>query len=352
MALESATYLEGLVTTNPVGATDSRRAGDDHLRLIKTVLKNTFPGFDQAQAKAKINATSAPGVGDDTADGFAPGSFWIDVTNDKVYVCLDATGGAAIWREVLLNGSTIGDCYFKFSSSTQLLLMPFNGNKILINGEIRTIPSVGVALGTGGLSANTVYLVFAYWTGSAIALEVASLATGYVQSATFGVYTKNGDATRTLVGMCRTNGSTQFYDDGFDIGVLSWFNKRKKIVQRTAPTSGTFVTSAGTYTQVTPVTQVNALNWSGFLVRARLNGMGYGSAGAVNLSAAVGRDGVAQGSPSTSSAHATNYYCVASGDDYGALSEGNHVFDARIATNGAQITIPANSLAFIVEVEG
>ena len=42
MALESATYIDGLVITNPTGS-DSISQGDDHIRLIKKVLKNTFP---------------------------------------------------------------------------------------------------------------------------------------------------------------------------------------------------------------------------------------------------------------------------------------------------------------------
>tara|TARA_R110000824_G_scaffold159936_2_gene334540 strand:- start:273 stop:857 length:585 start_codon:yes stop_codon:yes gene_type:complete len=42
MALESATYIDGLVITNPAGS-DSISQGDDHIRLIKKVLKNTFP---------------------------------------------------------------------------------------------------------------------------------------------------------------------------------------------------------------------------------------------------------------------------------------------------------------------
>lgn len=42
MGLESATYVDDLITSNP-NATDSRGQGDDHLRLIKTALKGTFP---------------------------------------------------------------------------------------------------------------------------------------------------------------------------------------------------------------------------------------------------------------------------------------------------------------------
>lgn len=43
MALESATYISDLVSTNPVNSTDSVGAGDDHIRLLKTTIKATFP---------------------------------------------------------------------------------------------------------------------------------------------------------------------------------------------------------------------------------------------------------------------------------------------------------------------
>lgn len=47
MGLETGTYLDDLVVTNPT-TTDKRRQGDDHLRLLKTVLKNSFPNVDGA----------------------------------------------------------------------------------------------------------------------------------------------------------------------------------------------------------------------------------------------------------------------------------------------------------------
>lgn len=44
MALESATYINDLVSTNPV-TTDPISQAQNHLVMIKTVLKNTFPSF-------------------------------------------------------------------------------------------------------------------------------------------------------------------------------------------------------------------------------------------------------------------------------------------------------------------
>lgn len=47
MGLESGSYINDLVITNPTGS-DGKNQGDDHLRLIKTADKNSFPGFTGA----------------------------------------------------------------------------------------------------------------------------------------------------------------------------------------------------------------------------------------------------------------------------------------------------------------
>lgn len=48
--------------------------------------------------KDNLAASAAPTADDDTGDGYAVGSFWLDTTADKAYVCLDATSTAAVWR--------------------------------------------------------------------------------------------------------------------------------------------------------------------------------------------------------------------------------------------------------------
>lgn len=51
MALETGSYIDSLVATNPT-ATDALAQADDHLRLIKSTIKNTFPSITGA-----VNAT-------------------------------------------------------------------------------------------------------------------------------------------------------------------------------------------------------------------------------------------------------------------------------------------------------
>lgn len=45
MGLEAGNFLEDLNVNNPDGALDTKAEGDDHIRLIKKALKQTFPGF-------------------------------------------------------------------------------------------------------------------------------------------------------------------------------------------------------------------------------------------------------------------------------------------------------------------
>ncbi len=50
--------------------------------------------------KHNFAAGAAPGVGDDSADGYSVGSMWFDTTNDEIYGCVDASEGAAVWKQL------------------------------------------------------------------------------------------------------------------------------------------------------------------------------------------------------------------------------------------------------------
>lgn len=61
MALESATYVDELVATNPV-AGDAVSTADDHLRLIKAVLLASFPNVSGAVAASDVELSYVDGV--------------------------------------------------------------------------------------------------------------------------------------------------------------------------------------------------------------------------------------------------------------------------------------------------
>ena len=67
MALESTTYIDGLVSTNPTG-TDARSQGDDHIRLVKSSVKATFPSLTGAVTATQVELNLLDGVTSTTAE--------------------------------------------------------------------------------------------------------------------------------------------------------------------------------------------------------------------------------------------------------------------------------------------
>lgn len=61
MPLETGTYISDLVATNPTNA-DFKNFGDDHLRLLKSVLKNSLPGVSGAVTATHTELNYVDGV--------------------------------------------------------------------------------------------------------------------------------------------------------------------------------------------------------------------------------------------------------------------------------------------------
>lgn len=74
--------------------------------------QNIRDAIDHIGRQNNWTATAAPTTGDDVDDGYSVGSRWIDVTNDKEYVCLDASSGAAVWTETTQSGGGGGSSTF------------------------------------------------------------------------------------------------------------------------------------------------------------------------------------------------------------------------------------------------
>ena len=70
MALETGNYIDDLVITNPT-ASDPISQGDDHLQLIKKVVKQSFPSVDGAVHA--IHPTST-----EPATSLTAGLMWFD----------------------------------------------------------------------------------------------------------------------------------------------------------------------------------------------------------------------------------------------------------------------------------
>ena len=67
MALESADWVTQLVSTNPVVG-DPVGQGDDHLRMLKTVLKNSFPSTSTTAIVPNVSGQTGKVLTNDGTD--------------------------------------------------------------------------------------------------------------------------------------------------------------------------------------------------------------------------------------------------------------------------------------------
>jgi len=114
-------------------------------------------------------------------------------------------------------------------SGANLVLIPFNGNRITINGSVCVIPAAGVSLAPTSLTPSVNYYIYAYMSGATLTLEAST--TTHATDATTGVEIKSGDASRALVGLARTVTGPAWSDAINARLVISWFNRRPRQCQ-------------------------------------------------------------------------------------------------------------------------
>lgn len=89
-------------------------------------------------------------------------------------------------------------CALVYGGSPRIVsLRRWGGNTVMIDGVVRTLPESGLNI-TAGTDATTVYNVYAYWTGSAVA--VIAVTSAPIWKTEWGYWCQNGNTARTYVG--------------------------------------------------------------------------------------------------------------------------------------------------------
>jgi hypothetical protein len=154
-------------------------------------------------------------------------------------------------------GPQHGRCRLALSGSN-LVLSPYAGNQLVINGSVSVIPDAGVSLAPTGLAAGTFYYIYAFMNAGTMTLEAST--TGHSTQAGTGVEIKTGDATRTLVGAAYTDAGPAWADTDTKRWVLSWFNRRTRSGSSafTALRSTTSTTNA----EISAEIRCNYISWA------------------------------------------------------------------------------------------
>jgi hypothetical protein len=137
-----------------------------------------------------------------------------------------------------------GECRLDYTSATLLTLSRYNGYRLIIDNAVCAIPAAGVTLAVTGLTALTLYYIYAAMSSGAMVLEAST--TAYATDSRNGVRVKSGDTTRTLVGLAYPIAGPAWADSATQRFVLSWYNQKEKLAYRgslgTLSTSSTSVT--------------------------------------------------------------------------------------------------------------
>lgn len=149
MGLESVTYISDLVATNPVGATDPKYQGDDHIRNIKSALLATFPNIDGAMTctQAELNVLDGVTAGTVTAskgivvDSNKDAGTFRNVTATSIFATTFDTNAAA--AGVTLAGVTLAAD--GTDSNISIIITPKGtGGLVLTSGNITLAASATI----------------------------------------------------------------------------------------------------------------------------------------------------------------------------------------------------------------
>lgn len=259
---------------------------------------------------------------------------WMNDVQENIIAVLTAAGITPVkgtYSQLLAALPVVaghGQCRLSVGSTTTLLLLPFNGRNVIVNGIPLQIPTAGITYTASGLAASTVYYVYLAGTTAAPVLNLST--TAYVTGAN-GVVVKSGDATQTLVGVVRTNASTQFVDSLASRTCLNWFNRRNLPVANLSSSAFTF--TSATLVEASSTLRAVFLTWADDGVD--ISSAGYFTSSAISIiSTQLFLDGVGAGPAQQTtiqsnaqsadfSSRATNFY-----------AEGLHTISIYVSVSG------------------
>jgi len=232
----------------------------------------------------------------------ALGNSWQSTVDDNL-TNPDDPNTSAGWVG-LTNGIAHGQVTVIVNSPTQLIMFPYNGGGLIINGFMRRTPFVGVALSNSGLLASTAYHIYAGWSGSAITLVADTVGSAL---GTNGVRTKAGDPTLTLVAVATTTAAGQFADNLAQRLLFNFFNRTTKPIQG-ANTSGA-TTASNLYVPLAVGSNVSFITGFGEAYSLACHGVASLSIGGNTVGVQIGINNVAVGINSSMTTSLANGSC-------------------------------------------
>jgi hypothetical protein len=214
MGLESATYIDGLVETNPTSS-DNANQGDNHLRLIKAAIKATFPNITgpvtathTALSAAYLPLAGGTVSGPITAPGGVVGNAStataLQTARTINGVSFNGTANISFNSDAVAEGTT--NQYFTTARARAAISaagdLSYNPTTGVISFSATGAPVVSVAGKTGSVTLNTADVTESsnlYFTNARARTAISVSGAGSYNSAT-GVITINASTVSSVAG--------------------------------------------------------------------------------------------------------------------------------------------------------
>lgn len=190
MPLETATYIDDLVTTNPAPS-DGMNNADDHMRLIKATLKNTFPG-------GVGPLTNADGGFLAQTDGAPTAPAYSFASEPTLGIYRSAAGVMKVVGGRLSGGADTGSVqmFLKEPASLGKVTADTGKDYLELNGASYNVTDYPRLAAFLGVASGTFTLPDMYTLGRFPRSRTAATAAGTAQANTVGPHT-HPDATAT-----------------------------------------------------------------------------------------------------------------------------------------------------------
>lgn len=116
--------------------------------------------------KSNLASATDPTVNSDSSAGYAVGSVWINTTLDKVFVCVDSSVGAAVWRSFV--DPSLAQSYAVASGTNTYAATLTPAIAAYVNGLVVFIRFTNANSGASTLNLNSVGSKNIYKNGSAL----------------------------------------------------------------------------------------------------------------------------------------------------------------------------------------